>query len=280
MADLTSHFVCSNIGSGYEYTWESGEGMYGKYIVEWAFDVYITIYENRRENVIGHLKCAFPSGSSAAGSFSSGSAVGGGFCDAAGLMWGDASYTEQSASLPDDTYDSQATAESQLRAFCPNYICYFGYKNSSKQPFFAAQAGSYFERDITVDDLDSNGNLKQLKLLQLFKRWYDWSDDGTTPREPASARLAKVTFEADITSGLNIDWKFYPWAVKKSGEWKSLNRDYPTTPSPSRTAYHRRKEGGQWQDVLNTLQPNNPNDQMSWRKQSNNWLFGKQFGNN
>lgn len=281
MADSVTHFVCSNIDSGgYEYVWESNLGVYGRYVVKWAFDVYITLYENRRGNIIGHLKCAFPSGSSAVGEFYNGDIEGGGFCDAAGLMWGDASYTKQSESLPDDTYDSPATAEEQLKKFCPNYICYFGYKNSSKDTFFAAASGSFFERDLTTDDLDDNGNLKKIKLLQLFKRSYDWSDDGKTPREPASARLAIVNFEADITSGLDIDWKFYPWAVKKSGSWKSLNRDYSTTPSSSRSAYHRRKEGGQWQDVLNTMQPNSPDDQMSWRKQNGGWLFGQNYGDN
>lgn len=284
MADSVFHSVASATNHELSY------GLYGQVFVSWSFDVWITIYETPRQSgnrtEIGQLRCAFPSGGSATAWYRADAYTGrgAGFWNAAGIMWGNGTFTEQWNSLRLYPYGSDTDSYnfmlSQLDAATSDYFVRFAFIDNENPVSLNTwtPTGSSFSRPIYEDELDEDGNLPPLVLARLFMRWYDHDDAGDSSSSYPYA--ARVTEAGIITSEqMSIDWRFYPWARKLSGAWESCNRDYDT-PSASRSAYLRHKESGSWADVLNTMQPSGQDDQMSWRKQGGVWKYALPYGNN
>lgn len=276
MADSVFISVASN--DNFVISYNSSQIEFGTVSLSWRFHVKITIYEEPRPSgqgaQIGKLECYFDQGDYASARFNDGrdTGSGGGFWNAAGIMWGDGVFTEQSSPLPVVSSDTEQAMVNQLDAATSDYFVRFSFCDNDEPPVDLKSWSklSGFTRIIYQSELDPNGNLPALTLARLFSRWYDWETGNN---------LAMVTDKGTIeSSAMNIDWHYYPWARKLSGDWESCNRDFDTKPSSSRSAYLRRKESGSWQDVLNNIQ--DANDQMSWRKQGGSWKYALPYGNN
>lgn len=248
-------------------------GGFGNVYISFTFNVEITIYETPRSGgVIGKLRCYFPNGSRASAWYEGDSetGTGGGFWNAAGIMWGDGSFHEQWHAMSDASEDSYGRMENELDWATSDYFVRFAFCDNVSSPDLSvwAPAGASFSRDIYQSELDSNGNLPPLVLARVFSRYYD---------HESGPAYSVVSLQRTITSNeMHVNWKYYPWARKLSGNWESLNRDINTS-SASRSAYLRRKDSGAWHDVLNDMQSSS---QSAWRKQDGAWKNAVPYGNN
>ena len=251
-------------------------GGFGTIYVSFSFNVRITIYENPPGgNVVGLLECWFDQHDRARASLEPDSltGTGGGFWNAAGVMWGDGSFHRVESPLYDPQYDSQSNMIADLDAATSDYFVRFSFCDSDPDPdlYVSAPEGAHFSRNITTSDLDSQGNLKPLVLAKMFDRSY------YHPADVGPDNAAIVAYAGDISSdAMGINWKYYPWARMISGAWQSCNRDIDT-PTGSRTAYLRHMESSSWADVLNDIQGTT---QMAWRMQNGSWRIAAPYGNN
>ena len=268
MADLVYNQVARVTDKEFSY------GGYGTIYVSFAFNVRITIYETQRSGgVIGKLECWFNSGSRATARYVDQWDSGGGFWNAAGIMWGDGAFHHVETPLYNPANDSYSLMIDDLDDATSDYFIRFYFCDSAQSSTFDfdGPTGASFSRNLTTNDLDSNGNLKPLVLAKMFRRYYYHPDDVG----PDNASV--VEYYGDVESSeMGLNWKYYPWARKISGAWESCNRDINTA-SASRSAYLRHKESGSWQNVLNDMQGTT---QMSWRKQSGSWKIAIPYGNN
>lgn len=253
---------------------EFSYGGFGLIYVSFSFNVRITVYETQRSGgVIGKLECWFDQGDLPRARYEYQWDTGGGFWNAAGLMWGDGSFHNVSTPLYDPANDTQARCFSDLNAATSDYFIRFYFQDSNQSATFDYDtAGALsFSRNLTTSDLDSSGNLKPLVLVKMFSRYYHHPDDVGPDNE------SRVRYDGDVTSdAMGINWKYYPWARMVSGAWQSCNRDIGT-PTGSRTAYLRHRESSAWADVLNDMQGTT---QMGWRRQGGTWKIAIPYGNN
>jgi len=279
MADSVFHTVASATDYAIPY------GDYGTVLVSWAFDVYITIYETPRTVdgtlMIGELHCAFPENGSAVARYVDGPETGNGsgFWNAAGIMWGNGSFVEQwqRKKLPPFGSDSDSYNDmlAQLDSATSDYFTRFSFVDNQPSPvqlYQWNQAGASFTRYIRAYELDSEGNLPPLVLARLFTRFYD---NDHADHDTGYDYKTVVALNTEITSeSMHVDWRYYPWSIKKNGSWLSCNRDFSTTPSENRNAYLRRKNG-LWDDVLNS---NQGTTQESWVKKNGIWQRALPYG--
>lgn len=294
MADRTYHFVANNLADNQGRGWRASFGAWGSIYVKWAFNVDITIYDPPRGSDRGEIYCHFPSGAGAVGT-PEGGVQGGGYWNETGVAWGSEIMSDQLWDIGsvDAEQDSMALADTHVANWLAannKSAFYVGRYCDADVPIILHDWGyesvnTSWSRKLKDEDFDSDGNLKSIVIARLFSRRLvhsypeggcytaqgTWVPNDTTLLED----LMPITSEA-----LGIDWKYYPWARKIDGDWKSLNREYRSVPtSANRNAYLRIMKSGAWDDVLNDLEhPDYPESESHIMIASGNWKRAEPYG--
>jgi len=130
----------------------------------------------------------------------------------------------------------------------------------------AANTGVSFDIAITEDMKNPTGGISAtISVLSLWNRWLRWdsshSDDhAVTGVDPGFVNLSGESFDPPI------DWSYYPWAIRKSGVWKSHNRE---------GGYLKSRESGEFTDSKNSLYPP---PKTTYRRINGVWLMCPKIG--
>jgi len=299
MADQEYQFIASNLDTdGYLIDFAG----WGQIWIKWAFNVLITIYDDPvAQGAKGKVECWFNPGTGPVATVvqSPDQQEGGGFWNAGGLVWGsdDLGIRLYNPGAWDSTDDYEAKATEECNDFTASRGGHFFVSRYSDgivpmDVHTDVALGSSWSRNLTDNDFDGDGNLKPLTLARLFKRRLEWAGDTHGQTHPDVFIPVDTSVLEDMgpitTEQLGIDWKYYPWAVKKDGDWKSLNREYQSVPvSANRNAYLRIMKNGAWDDVLNDLEhpdqfdpahPDRPCSESHIMIQNGNWKRAEPYG--
>lgn len=88
----------------------------------------------------------------------------------------------------------------------------------SHQPQGTMSGRQTYTRRLTPDDFDEDGQIRNLTLVQVACRIYNW--EGTPPWGVNNAVL--YIDASDSISITDIDWDYFPWATRH-GSWRSCD---------------------------------------------------------
>lgn len=145
-----------------------------------------------------------------------------GFINFAGLIWYGAGFTaEKHYDQHQETWDEALQWMRQSsNGRIPDDIIWGIYCTdySTHQPQGTISGRQTYTRQLTPDDFDTDGQIRNLTLVQVARRWYNWQ--GIPPYGINNAVLDIAA--TDSISITDIDWGYFPWATRHS-TWRSCN---------------------------------------------------------
>lgn len=232
--------------------------------VHLVFDIAAVVSGDQK-----HLTCTVTGNQT---TYTAGGTSGFGFMNFAGLIWGEHNFrvgglpfcnstgTGNEVENVDRVIEQTRTASGGV---VPDMVLWGVYKSDDAAQSVTREV-THFSHvfDLSSNDFDADGNLKNRQLVGYAGRWYSSGQYGTQ-----ADRAVVDTGSAFSLSLQQLHTYYYPWSVRKSGSWKSCNR--------SGGSYNMRS-GGAWKGLKNS--DNTADTQHGvWRK-NNGWQRLPKFG--
>lgn len=241
-------------------TFDTGNISFGGYFsARFQGTITLTVSDDLED-----LTCKIDFGSSS--SVGDGPATGGGFYNVAAVGFVQASelltpkdystnwYHGEHYEMPPEASSSDAV--NHMNTFLANYVksdqlifgCYArddhtgidGYFNSTHSVANKSFTHTWNNIRSTLIDEDT-GQFNDFYPIYVAQRTYKWDGYPYNERESVESCVRINGLPPDMA---DLDWSYYPWAVKSGSTWLSCNRD---------DAFYRIKRSGSFADAKNTL---------------------------
>ena len=191
-----------------------------------------------------------------------------GFINFAGLLWDGPVFAKDGLPIlgRPENWNSVMGQMAQASGWqIPNNVIWGVYASDKSHSSGVVAQSSTYVKNLTAQDFDADGNLKDFNLVRYGTRWYSSGQQGSYPF-PGGTTPGKAVVNSGTTfiihlSDIVTDW--FPWAISR-GEWLSCNR--------SGGGIYR--WGGSWREMKNSKQANRSHV----FHQSNGWAVSPKIG--
>lgn len=193
------------------------------------------------------------------------------FYDGFGLFWSNGRSTRYIHPSTNGHADNFNTFNSDMeRAFNQIGLSRWGNHqivwcaSGNTGPSGSAGIGSSRTIAITSNMINPDGSITNFPIISSWSRWLNWVGLGDV--RPYGYVIDIESYNDQGASFKDLDWGFIPWAISKSGVWKSCSR---------KGGDLKKFSGGSWHNVRNSLYPPPKN---ACIMKSNNWRMCPKIG--